>query len=102
MDTLSTDGFQVLWGLPTSNTWNLVKTEISPNGNPVVLLLQNHSYYGDHYVVAFAYLSFKYSDGTYSNYALICDGRSSKANRYINFTRGFDSGSIYTVTVRPD
>lgn len=102
MDTYSTNGFQVLWGMPTSNSWNLVKTEIKTNGYPIVLLLQNHSRYGDHYVIGFGYISFVYEDGTYSNYVSICDGWSSTANRYINFTKGFDSGSIYTVTVRPD
>lgn len=58
--------------------------------------------YGNHYVVAFEYLSFEYADGTYSNYVQICDGRSSTADRYINFTKGFNSGSIYTITVHPN
>ena len=37
------------------------------------------------------------------NLAKICDGDTSvKADRYINFTKGFDSGSIYIVTVHPN
>lgn len=102
MDKYSSEGVTAIWSLPSSSNWNTVVNEIGTNSCPIVLLLQNHSYYGDHYVVAFEYVSFEYADGTYSNYVVVCDGRSSTANRYINFTKGFDSGSIYTVVVHPN
>lgn len=76
--------------------------EIGYKKYPIVLLLQNHVEYDDHYVVAFKYYSFGHYDGTYSDYVQICDGWSSTANRYINFTKGFDSGSIYTITIHPN
>ena len=102
MDTYSTSGATVNWSFPNSNNWNTVLTEIGDNRYPIVLLLQNHIEYGNHYVVAFEYLSYEYADGTYSNYVQICDGRLSTADRYINFTKGFNSGSIYTITVHPN
>lgn len=102
MDFYSSNGATVTWNSPNANNWNTVKNEIETYKYPIVLLLQNHIEYGDHYVVAFAYLMFEYPNGTYSNYVRICDGRSSSANRYINFTKGFDSGSIYTITVHPN
>lgn len=101
MDEYSSNGATVNWNFPNANNWNTVVTEIG-NKRPIVLLLQGHSFYGYHYVVAFEYLSFEYADGTYSNYVQICDGKSSTANRYINFTKGFNSGSIYTITVHPN
>ena len=102
MDFYSSNGATVTWNSPNANNWNTVKTEIETYKYPIVLLLQNHIEYGDHYVVAFAYLMFEYPNGTYSNYVRICDGRSATANRYINFTKGFDSGSIYTIMVHPN
>ena len=103
MDNNSESGVAVTRYSPSSNGWNTVVNEIGGYRCPVILLLQNHSYYGDHYVVGFEYIQFEYTDGTYSNYVLICDGDTSvKADRYINFTKGFDSGSIYIVTVHPN
>ena len=102
MDTYSSNGATITWNFPNSNNWNTVVTEIRDNRYPIVLLLQEHSYYKNHYVVAFRYLSFEYEGGTYSNYVQICDGKSTTANRYINFTKGFNSGSIYTITIHPN
>ena len=90
------------WSAPSSNGWQTVVNEIGSKGYPIVLLLQNHLLYGNHYVIAFKYVSFAYNDGSFSNYVQICDGWSMKADRYINFTKGFKSGSIYTVTIRPN
>lgn len=102
MDLHSTTGFTVSWSAPSSNGWQTVVNEIGSKGYPIVLLLQNHLLYGNHYVIAFKYVSFAYNDGSFSNYVQICDGWSMKADRYINFTKGFKSGSIYTVTIRPN
>ena len=102
MDSYSSNGVTVNWNSSNADGWTITKTEIGTNKNPIVLLLQKHSEYGDHYVVAFKYLTFVYQNSIYSNYVQIADGRTSSANRYINFTRGFNNGSIYTITVRPN
>ena len=81
-------------------TWKEIYNGIDEN-KPVVLLLQNHNVYGDHYVLGVGYEYFKYSNGKESQYIRIADGWSSSC-RYVHYSVGYQSGGkIYLIRVYP-
>lgn len=84
------------------STWDKVTTEIKA-GRPIVLLLQGHKVYGNHYVVGLGYMAYTYSNGDTSNYVRIADGWISTATRFVNFTQGYNNSlvKVYLITAQP-
>ena len=54
---------------------------------PVVLLLQKHKEYTDHYVLGVGYAVYRYSDESESQYIRIIDGWTSNSSRYVTIRR---------------
>ena len=92
----SDDGFNVQYYTKGSSTWSKIESEIRAN-YPIVVLLQGHTYYEDHYVLGLGCAIFTYSDSSTSNYIRIADAWSTSANRYVNY----ESGELYLITARP-
>ena len=82
-------------------TWNEIETGLSEN-KPVVLLLQKHKEYTDHYVLGVGYAVYQYSDGSESQYIRIIDGWTSNSSRYVHYSVGYQNGGkIHLMRVYP-
>lgn len=81
--------------------WSRISTEIDDD-YPVVLLLQSHNVYGNHYVLGLGYREYVYSD-SYSRYIRIADGWGANPTRYVHFTIGYaDGGGMDVLKIRPE
>ena len=83
---------------PSNTTVSKMISEINAD-RPFALLLQDHGYYGDHYVVGVGYYKFTYSNNTSSTYIQVTDGWSSSASRYVYYNSNRD---YYLITAIPN
>lgn len=82
-------------------TWNEIETGLSEN-KPVVLLLQKHKEYTNHYVLGVGYAVYRYSDESESQYIRIIDGWTSNSSRYVHYSAGYQNGGkIHLMRVYP-
>lgn len=71
----------------TSEFNDYIKQEIN-NGRPIAVILSDDEYYGNHSMVGFGYIRYKYNKKWKSHYVMVADGWTKTPDRYLHYQTG--------------